>query len=158
MKKYVVSYSCGQYDDSSEGPIGVYDTREDAQKFIETEKSWKREMRKLAIRDLESWEPGFIEFSEDDQSSSNYYSNLLEEYREWLWKIAMGDKSEDELTEEDYRRYDDFMEDEWLPKFMKEKGYSGEVIEATIAINDYSDYSRYNTHYYIKEVPYYPEA
>lgn len=149
MKKYVVIYSRGSYDSRVDGPFGIYDSKEAAEAFIESEKSWKRNIKENAIRDLDVWEPNY---SEDN---SNYYSDLYGEYLEWTWNKIIGDKKKDELTDEDYQKFDDISEEEWFPKFMKGKGYSDEVIKATILYND-SEYSRYNTFYYIREVPYYP--
>lgn len=150
MKKYVVCYSCGQYEDRSEGPLGVYDTREDAQQFIDSEKEWKKKTKKLAIRDSD--------YGGEDEAREDHYYKLYEEYQDWIWKKVAGNKSSEELVDEDYEKYYEFFEEEWFPKFMKEKGYSDDIIEATMAFNDSSDYSRYNTYYYIKEVPHYPRA
>ena len=154
--------SAGQYEDHITSPIGVYDNREAAQKFIDSEKNWKDKTKESAIRDIEPWEDGYIlekNFIDDfGVELSNYYSELQSKYREWLWKLATNNKKEEELTKEDYDRYDSYTDDEWFPKYMKELGYDDDVIEATINFNDYSDYSRYNTDYYIDEVNYYPRA
>ena len=160
MKKFVVMSSSGQYEDRFSSPIGIYDNRDMAQEFIDSEESWKVKTRELAIRDIEPWEDGYIleKMSIDDFGTelSNYYSELLDKYNDWLWKLATNNKKEEELTEEDYDRYDSYLDDEWFPKFMKELGYDDDVIEATINFNDYDDLSRYNTDYYIYEVNYYP--
>ena len=156
MKKYVVCYSCGQYEDRSDGPLGVYDTREDAQQFIDGEKEWKKKTKKLAIRDSDYYSS--FDNKDEKTTDKDQYYKLYEEYQDWIWKKVAGNKSEEELVDEDYEKYNEFYEEEWFPKFMKEKGYSDDIIEATIAFNDPSDYSRYNTYYYIKEVPHYPRA
>jgi hypothetical protein len=151
MKKYVVSQSHGEYEDRYETPIGVYDTREAAEKFIEGEIEWKKRTKQIAIKN--------IIISEWDETKNSYdYDNLEEAYSKWLWDTVIGDKPEEEVTNEEYEKLDDCSMDEWLPKFMAEKGYSKEVIEATMIYNDWSDYSRYRQWYYVKEVPYYPET
>ena len=157
MKKFVIEYSCGEYDCHISGPLAIYDTREEAESFIESEKAWKRKVKSLAIRDIESWEKDYIE-TEDGNCPGDHYYHLETEFRDWLWKKFMGDKDDSELTEEDYQRYDEISEDEWFPKYMKDvKGYSDDVIEATLEYNDSNDHSRYNTYYHISEVPYNPE-
>lgn len=151
MKKFVVSQSHGEYEDRYDTPIGVYDTRESAEKFIEKEKEWKKRTKLIAIKNtlISEW---------DDSKNTYEYDNLEDEYSEWLWKTIIGNKKENEVSDKEYEKLDNCLRDEWFPKFMAEKGYSKEVIDATMIYNDPSDYSRYRQWYHIKEVQYYPEA
>lgn len=152
-KCYVVTYSCGQYEDSVSGPVGVFETKELAEKFCEEKENWRKNIDKLAIRD------SYNEYDYDndcDSEDCSDYSNLYQECENYWWKKMFGDKSEDELTDEEWESYNEKIDEEdCFKNYMIEvKGYSPEVAEATIVYNDSDAWSEYNTCYYIEEVPY----
>ena len=46
---YIVMQSTGQYEDSFESPLNVYDELEDAKKFINEQEDWKKHVNETAI-------------------------------------------------------------------------------------------------------------
>lgn len=149
QKCYVVTYSCGQYEDSVSGPVAVFETKELAKKFCEEKENWKKNIDKLAIRD------SYNEYDCETEDCCDY-SDLYKECQSYWMKQLFGDKPEDELTDEEWDLYNEKVDsDDCFKNYMIEvKGYSPEVADATIVYNDSDDWSEYNTYYYIEEMPY----
>ena len=149
QKCYVVTYSCGQYEDSVSGPVAVFETKELAEKFCEEKENWRKNIDKLAIRD------SYNEYDCETEDCCDY-SDLYQECQNYWMKQLFGDKPEDELTDEEWDLYNEKVDsDDCFKNYMIEvKGYSPEVADATIVYNDNDDWSEYNTYYYIEEMPY----
>ena len=94
QKCYVVTYSCGQYEDSVSGPVAVFETKELAEKFCEEKENWKKNIDKLAIRD------SYNEYDCETEDCCDY-SDLYQECQCYWMKQLFGDKPEDELTDEE---------------------------------------------------------
>lgn len=151
-KVYAVIYTAGQYEDRCTGIVSVYESKEDAEAFVKSMQDWQQHVEDIAIKD--KFTPYPCEYTTEDCD----YTNLYEEFNSYMWKQQFGDKTEDELTKEDWEKYDNLDNEEFMKKWLvEEKNISEEVAEATIAYNESDEYSDFHKFYYVEEVNYFPK-
>lgn len=152
---YVIIESTGEYEDKYDRPICVVDTEDDAKSHIKTLKEALEKRDRLAIKDV------FSEYGNEDVYD---FTHMLDEFKDQLIKklfprfneIKDVDEVylEEELTEEEADIFYRLSEQEELSKWMKEtKGYSDDVISATIEYN-YSSYDERDPYYHYRKVPF----
>ena len=85
---YIVMQSTGQYEDSFESPLDVYDELEDAKKFINEQEDWKKHVNETAIG------------TGADDSSDIYYK-YVNEFNQMKWHQLYPDKDMKVITSEE---------------------------------------------------------
>jgi len=153
---FAVMYMTGEYEDKHTGIECVYESEEDAVAFVTEKKQWQDRVEEIAIKDKACEEYGFY-YHDPNRDGGCEYSDLEQAYNEEVWKELFGDRKEDELSDEEYSKYDVALCENYEEKFRNfliKKGYSEEVVDATIAYHGDEYSSDYKKWYHIEEVPY----
>ena len=134
-KCYLILSTAGSYDTYVSIAKTVYESKEDAEKFIKEKKDWKENINNKNIMD------------------ERQYSHIIEEFDEKLInEICSG---RDLFTEEEADLYNEKMNNEKIKKYIQEKyNCTEEEAEATVICNDNDEWDEYNTEYRIQEIPY----
>lgn len=138
---YIVMQSTGQYEDSFESPLDVYDELEDAKKFINEQEDWKKHVNETAI-------------GTDVDDSSDIYHKYENEFNQMKWHQLYPDKDMNDMTSEEEEEYFDSFDDEhrdFIDWLVKEKGLPEDVAECTVTYHTslYDDQAALNASYYI---------
>lgn len=147
---YVVMKSTGTYEDKYEHPVAVYESKKDAEEYINSKYEWAENIKKNAIQ--RETEDGYL-------LQSDPFEELMNEYRDFKWKEMYGDKNMDEATEEEWCKfYDSFdsipfnkTDGEFVKWLVTEKNIPEETAKCSVQYNDqkYDDSSDFNALYYI---------
>ena len=150
---YCVCYNKGSYEDRISGILCVCETEDFANEIFTKLEEQKNHRQEIAIKDLSGFD--FVDVDDIDNyeldPEKDLYSFLYDKFHQQYFE-KIGKTYIDELSDEEYEKFNDYDNNENFKSFLISEGYSEEVADATIEYNNYDEWSDIYTDYYVQKI------